>query len=206
MIYIADDYMEKYQSVLAHLFTKAIGLKFSYSFIERKIAYSDVFSEFEKSNITLIAFNDNERIYNSIFGNSDNDLLMEDDSIYSWLSFVYLHLFFKFKVTFEMLFIALPIEKTLKLYGLYHEMDITQVDSVFVEAIIPTNLSCIMDNKKITVKQLSEKANVPFTTVRSLKYGYRSIDKLEANKLVSLAFALNVKTETLLSSIPLVTD
>ena len=85
-------------------------------------------------------------------------------------------------------------------------MDISQMDGVFAEAITPTSLSCIMDNKKISVKALSEKANIPFPTVRALKYGYRSIDKLEANKLVSLAFALNVKTETLLSSIPLVTD
>lgn len=206
MIYLADDYIEKYQNVLEHLFAKAIGLNFSFSFIERKIAYSDVFSELEKSNVTLIAFNDNERIYDSIFGNSDNDLLMEDDSIYSWLGFVYIHLFLKFKVTFEMLFIALPIEKALKLYKLYHEMDITQMYVLFENAATPTSLSCIMDNKKVSVRQLAEKANVPFTTVRSLKYGYRSIDKLEANKLVALAYALNVKTETLLTSIPLTTD
>lgn len=203
MIYTADDYIEKYQSALERLLSKTIGLHFSFSFIERKIAYSDVFSEFEKSNVTLIAFNDNERIYDAIFGNSDNDLLMEDDAIYSWLSFVYIHLFLKFKVTFEMLFMALPLKKALNMFHLYHEMDITQVDKVFDDAIIPSSLSCVMDSKKITVRQLSEKTRIPFATIRSLKYGYRSIDKLEASKLISIAFALNVKTETLLTSIPL---
>ena len=206
MIYTADDYIEKYQNVLMHLLSKAIGLNYSYSFIERKIAYSDVFSEFERSNVTLIAFNDNERIYNAIFGNSENDLLMGDDTIYLWLAFVYIHLFLKYKVTFEMLFIALPIEKALNLFRLYHEMDITQVDKVFVDAINPSNLSCVMNNKKVSIKHLSGMTGIPFATIRSLKYGYRSLDKLEANKLVSIAFALNVKVETLLSSIPLILD
>lgn len=206
MIYIADDYIEKYQSVLEHLLSKAIGLHFSYSFVERKIAYSDVFSEFERSNITLIAFNDNDRIYDAIFGNSENDLIRESDSIYSWLGFIYIHLFLKFKVTFEMLFMAIPIEKALSMYRIYHEMDITQVEKVFIEAIRPTSLARIMECKKIKTKDLSIRANIPLTTIRSLKYGYRSIDKLEANKLIELAFSLNVKVETLLSSIPLMAE
>lgn len=203
MIYTADDYIEKYQSVLGHLFSKAIGLRYSYSFIERKIAYSDVFSEFERSNITLIAFNDNEKIYDAIFGNSENDLIRVNDSIYEWLGFVYIHLFLKFKVTFEMLFIALPIEKALGMYRLYHEMDITQMEKVFCDAITPSSLAQIMKCKKITTKDLSGRTSIPLATIRSLKYGYRSIDKLESYKLAELAFSLNVKVETLLSSIPL---
>ena len=206
MIYTADDYIEKYQNVLACLFSKTIGLNYSFSFIERKIAYSDVFSEFERSNVTLIAFNDCEKIYDAIFGNSENDLLMGDDTVYSWLAFVYIHLFLKYKVTFEMLFIALPIGTVLNMFHLYHEMDITQVEKVFINSINPSNLSCIMCNKKMSTKLLSEKAGIAFATIRSLKYGYRSLDKLEANKLISLAFALNVKVETILPSIPLSLD
>lgn len=206
MIYTADDYIEKYQSVLEHLFSKAIGLRYSYSFIERKIAYSDVFSEFERSNITLIAFNDNDKIYDAIFGNSENDLIRENDSIYAWLGFVYVHLFLKFKVTFEMLFMAIPIEKALNMYHLYHEMDISKVENAFIETITPTALTLIMKYKKITTKELSIRANIPLATIRSLKYGYRSIDKLEAYKLVKLAFGLNVKVETLISSLPLVIE
>lgn len=203
MIYTADDYIEKYQNTLSRLLCRAIGLKRSFSYVENKIAYSNVFSEFEKSNITLIAFSDSEQIYNSIFSYDDEDLFMEDDTVFSWLGFIYIHLFLKFKTTFEMLFFALPIQKALQMFHLYHEMDLSQIEEYFINATKPTHLSCIMKAKKISTKQLSEKTGISFATIRSLKTGYRAIDKLEASKLISLAFALNVKSETLLSSIPL---
>ena len=206
MIYCADDYIEKYQASISYIIEKAITLNFSLSFIERTIAYSQPFSELERSNVTLIAFDDSERLFKNIFKDYDRRAILNNDTIYSWLAFVYIHLFLKFKVTFEMLFIALPIEKALSLFHLYHEIDITQVEKAFVNAINPSNLSCVMNNKKVSTKQLSNMTGIPFATIRSLKYGYRSLDKFEANKLVSIAFALNVKVETLLSSIPLNTD
>ena len=206
MIFTADDYIEKYQNVLFHLLSKSIGLKHSFSYIEKKISNSVVFSEFERSNITLIAFNDSERIYDDVFGSSDEDLLMEDDTIFSWLSYVYIHLFLKYKTTFEMLFFALPIERAMQMFHLYHEMDISHVDDAFINSMKPTHLACIMKSKKISTKELSEKTNIPYATMRALKLGNRSIDKLEASKLVAIAYCLDVKIETLLSSIPLVTD
>ena len=204
MIYIADDYVQKYENVLTYILGRSITKGYSFSFIERSIAYSIAFSEFEKSNVTRIAFSSNDELYKELFNDENNDYKESPYDIYGWLGYVYVHLFFRFKITFEMLFIALPIETAISMYPLYHEMDITQLFEYFVEVLRPSSLSLVMKKRGFTMKKLSEASNVPFTTIRSLKLGYRDIDKLEVFKTVLIASALNVKIESLLKEIPLI--
>ena len=204
MIYLADDYIEKYQNVLTYILGRSIIHGFSFSFIERNIAYSITFSEFEKSNVTHIAFDPNENIYKELFDDENNGYEENPYDIYGWLGHVYIYLFLEFKITFEMLFIALPIETAIQMYPVYHEMDISQLKNYFLERLQPSSLSLIMKKRNFTMKQLSERTNIPFATIRSLKLGYRDIDKLEVFKTVLIASALNVKIESLLKEIPLI--
>ena len=204
MIYLADDYMQKYENVLTYILGRSITKGYSFSFIERSIAYSITFSEFEKSNVTRIAFSSNEELYRELFSDDNNDYKESRYDIYGWLGYVYMHLFFRFKITFEMLFIALPIETAISMYPLYHEMDITHLCDYFAEVLRPSSLSLVMKKRGFTMKKLSEASNVPFATIRSLKLGYRDIDKLEVFKTVLIASVLNVKIETLLKEIPLI--
>ena len=204
MIYLADDYVQKYENVLTYILGRSITKGYSFSFVERCISYSATFSEFEKSNVTHIAFSSNERIYSEIFDDENNGYIENPYDIYGWLGYIYIHLFFKFKITFEMLFIALPIETAINMYPLYHEMDVSQMDDYLSIELFPSSLSCIMKKRNITMQELATKTNIPFSTIRSLKLGYRDIDKLEVFKTVLIASALNVKIETLLKEIPLI--
>lgn len=204
MIYLADDYIQKYENVLTYVLGRSITNGYSFSFIERNIAYSVTFSEFEKSNVTNIAFSSNEKIYSELFDDENNGYEENPYDIYGWLGYIYIHLFLEFKITFEMLFIALPIETAIQMYPVYHEMDISQLDNYFACELFPSSLSCIMKKRDITMQELANKTNIPFATIRSLKLGYRDIDKLEVFKTVLIASALNVKIESLLKEIPLI--
>ena len=204
MIYLADDYVQKYENVLTYILGRSITRGYSFSYIERSISYSATFSEFEKSNVTQIAFSSNEKIYSELFDDENNDYKDNPYDIYGWLGFIYTHLFFKFKITFEMLFIALPIETAISMYPVYHEMDTSQIDDYLSIELFPSSLSCIMKRHNVTMQELSLKTSIPFATIRSLKLGYRDIDKLEVFKTVLIASALNVKVETLLKEIPLI--
>ena len=206
MIYLADDYVQKYENVLTYILGRSIARGYSFSYIERSIAYSATFSEFEKSNVTQIAFSSNEKIYSELFDDDNNDYKENPYDIYGWLGYIYIHLFLRFKTTFEMLFIALPIETAISMYPIYHEMDISQIDDYLSIELFPSSLSCIMKKHNITMQELASKTNIPFATIRSLKLGYRDIDKLEVLKATLIASALNVKTETLLKEIPLILD
>ena len=204
MIYLADDYVQKYENVLTYIFGRSITKGYSFSFIERSIAYSATFSEFEKSNVTHIAFSSNEKIYSELFDDENNNYEESPYDIYGWLGYVYIHLFLKYRITFEMLFIALPIETAIRMYPLYHEMDISQMDDYLSIELFPSSLSCVMKKRDITMQELASKTSIPFSTIRSLKLGYRDIDKLEVFKTVLIANALNVKIESLLKEIPLI--
>lgn len=206
MIYLADDYVSKYQNVLTYVLGRSISYGYSFSFIERTISYSEVFSEFEKSNVTKIAFSSNENIYGEMFDDANSGYIENPYDIYGWLGYVYINLFLKLKITFEMLFIALPIEVAIKMYPIYHEMDTIHLEKYLAEELFPSSLSLIMKKRNMTMEQLSEKTSIPFATIRSLKLGYRDINKLEVYKTLLIAHALNVKIESLLNDIPLKTN
>ncbi len=206
MIFLADDYIQKYQNALSYILGRSITHGFSFSFIERSIAYSITFSEFEKSNVTRIVFSSNEEIYSEIFNNVDISYKENPYDIYGWLGYIYIYLFLEFKVTFEMLFIALPLETAIKMYPIYHEMDISHLRDYLLKTLHPSSLSLIMKKHNLTMKQLSETTGIPFATIRSLKLGYRDINKLEVYKTLLIAHALNVKIESLLNDIPLKTN
>ena len=73
MIYLSDDYIEKYIETLCYLLDRSITESYSFNVIEKSIAYSTMINELEKSNITLIAFSSIEKNYKDIFPYKDNN-------------------------------------------------------------------------------------------------------------------------------------
>ncbi len=205
MIYLADDYVSKYCDVLAYLFGRALQECYSADHIERVIAYSQFACEMEKSNITTIAFSSAEAIYHSLFPYKDNEGYRPNlYGIEGWVGTTFLHLFLDLKITFEALFLIVPLEECLRMYPLYHEMDYRQSLDRAKEKIKHSLLDCIMLSRGIGSAELSRLSDIPLSTIKALRYGNRDIGKLESLKLSRLAQVLNVKMESLLPSIPLV--
>ena len=119
MIYLSDDYVEKYISAISYLIGRSCFEGYSFDFIEKSIAYSSAINEFERSNVTLLAFSSIEKTYNDIFPSHDNEYNYSEYDIYGWVGFAYVHLFLSLEITFEALFYVIPIEEMLKLYSLY---------------------------------------------------------------------------------------
>lgn len=207
MIYLSDDYIEKYQDTLGYVLARSIKSKNSFSYIQKSISYSQAFSELEQSNVTLIAFSSFEKIYDSIFyDQEDNNFTYNPYDEFGWLGFIYFHLFLHFKLTFEGLFIVFPLETALNSYHLYHEMDVSQIDLFFKEQIRYSILDIIMKHENVSTKDLSDHTGISFATINALRYGKRDIRKLEAQKLIDIAFDLKVKPETLIGPLPLKFD
>ena len=204
MIYLSDDYIEKYSNTLSYLIGRSANEGYSFDYIQRKISYSEAISEFEKSNVTIIAFTSMEKIYSGIFTDYNNDYQYNPYDIFGWVGYAYIHLFLNLEITFEALFFLIPIQEMLNMYKLYHEMDITHLEEYAKEVMKHSLLDVIMKRKKTSNNDLSKKTNIPVSTINSLRYGNRDITKLEAKKILSIAYALNVKIETLLTNIDLV--
>ena len=205
MIYLSDDYVNKYQDVLGYIIGRAISEGYSYPHIEKTIAYSSAFSTFEKSDITEIAFSSKESIYCKLFEtDGSSDYIYNPYDIYGWLGYTYIRLFFDLRITFETLFYLVPIEKMLGMYRLYHEMDYRQALDEVKLGIAHSYLNMIMNRKGMSSTKLADLTGVSASTISALRYAHRDINKLEAFKLIRIAQALRVKTESLLTDIGLV--
>lgn len=207
MIYLSDDYCVKYQDTLGYIIGRTINAGYSSRFVEKTIAYSSAFSSLEKSDITEIAFTSKEMIFSSMFGlGVSNNYEYNPYDVYGWLGYTYIRLFFDLRITFEALFVLLPIEKAINMYHIYHEMDYLQTLETVKNNIKYSILNEIMNSKGFSGQELSNLSGVSFATISALRYGKRDINKLEAGLLVKIAIALRVKVESLLTDINLIFD
>ena len=94
----------------------------------------------------------------------------------------------------------------LGMYRLYHEMDYRQALDEVKLGIAYSYLNVIMNHKGISSTKLAELTGISASTISALRYAHRDINKLEAFKLIRIAQALRVKTESLLTDIGLVFD
>lgn len=204
MIYLSDDYMNKYCETLSYLISRSYHEGYTFDHIEKSISYSRVIEEFERSNVTTIAFSSMQRIYDDTFKSKDNNFILDVYDEFGWAGNTYVHLFLAMNVTFEALFNIIPIKKMLDLYKIYHEMSFSQILEYAKGVIDSSILDVIMKNKSWTNEKLARETNINLATIKALRYGYRDIRKTEADKLLSLSRALNIKMETLLPDIHLI--
>ena len=205
MIFLSDDYVEKYTNTLSYLIGRSIYEGYSFDYIEKSIAYSLPISELEKSNITIFAFSSVEKIYQYIFPIQDNNYSFSIYDIYGWVGYTYMNLFLKLEITFEALFYVIPIEEMLNLYNLYHEMSFSKMVDYTKEKMKYSLLDMVMKRRGISNQELSNKTGISISTINALRYNKRDISKYEASKLLLLSRYLNVKMETLLPNIHLIT-
>ena len=204
MIYLSDDYFDKYVYVFGYLFSRSIFENYTFDSIQKTIAYSKIADELESSNITTIAFSSSESIYRMLFPEHDNEGYSYNPyDQFGWLGYLYVHLFLKFNLTFELLFIILPIEKALNMYRLYHEMDIEQSYKYFESLVHYSYLDNIMDYRKISTEELSRISGLSFNTLKMIRYNKRDISKTESQNLYRLSRVLNVKMTTLITNLEL---
>lgn len=196
MIYQFYDYINKYVETLTYIFSRAIHNKYSYEYIQKRICESKMINEFEKSNVTLIAFSSYEKNYSLIFDDY-NDFEYRRDNTLNWISYAYIYLFINQQVTFETLFILFPIKEMIKLFPLYHEMSIIKLDEVFYEKTKYSLLDGIMNKKEMSSYKLAELTGISVSTIKALRYNKRDLNKLQYSYVREIAKYLNVKIESL---------
>lgn len=204
MIYLSPDYTAKYSDVLSEILALAKIDEYSNDYIETTIANSKPFKELEYSDVTEIAFKSTMSLYRALFPSGkaiDKDIKLF--SPYYWIGEMYIHIFIKYKITFEAIFSYIPIGKMEELFATYHEMDINQFDKYVEKVLEEKPLSIWMRKRKITCIELSKKTQIPLTTIRSLKNGQRDINKLQACYLEKISSVLLINPRSLLECITL---
>lgn len=194
-----DYYLYDYSNLLERVFSYAYKYRYSMDDLERSISYSSFFQEIEKDGGKQPPPISDIKLVSSIYPEASSGI--DDLPIFNqclWASESYLWIQEATKLTFEAIFLYLPISKMFFYFPVYHEMDFSQIVNEFKRLFgEKTILSILLDKYGYSLKQLSEMTNIPYETLKSYKNRKRDIKKADVSLLYKLASFFHVRIETI---------
>lgn len=190
-------YFYEYAHLLERILSTAYKYQYSLAMVEKEISYSPYFQALEKSQKDVII--NEESLLKDIFKEDINSKEVPTYKECSWASEAYLYIQKETKLTFECIFLYIPINKMYDYFPLYHEMDFSVFLLEFSRLyILHSAFSILLKKNNYSLKYISELINVPYDTLVSYKQRKRDICKMNAGTAILLASSLHVRLETLL--------
>jgi len=199
-----NDYYNYKKSIddLTSVLSISYFYQYSWKSIENRIIESKYFSLLTSDFIDGESYISTLDLLKKIFPDANVE---EVTNVYynelEWVATMYVNIIKETSLNFETIFIYLPIEEAIKMYKLYHEMDISISLERFLQLKKSTSLIKIkMKEMKITNIVLAEKSGLSKSMIDALKNRKRDIKKLDLMHGIILSKILNVKVETLLNN------
>lgn len=188
------------RNVMASILSCGHDFNFRSGVIEKRISKSEYFSAVENDLDECVLYTPLRKILNSFY--YDVDVTKWKYRIYNecaWLSELYLKIQRQTKLTFEAIFVYLPIEEGFKLFTVYHEMDFEHSIDLFRERYAKHSiLWSVMKRKQISISELSIYCGLSYSMVYALRQRKKNICKVAAENLYRISKYLGLKIETLL--------
>lgn len=196
----SSNYFYEYVNLLERVFSFAYENFYSYGMVERNISYSSFFQELERSNLEKSPIIEEERLIKSIFNEENFDLMkIRSYKECMWIAESYMRIQQQTRLTFEAIFLYIPIKKMYEYYQLFHEMDFSQIVDEFSSLYEKESaLSLLLSRFDYSVKYVSRKTGIPYDSLFSYKQRRRDIKKINADSACLLSSILKVRVETLL--------
>ena len=188
-----------YVDLLERVLSFSYKERFTFDFVEKTISRSSFFKSIEKQDILPPQFLSDAQLLKTLFPFEKE--LKYNVPVYNqclWASESYMWIQKKTKLTFEAIFIFVPLKEMYSKFDLYHEMDFSQIVDYFNEKRKKTSVVDLLFKKfKYSVKEVAEKTGIPYNTLVSLKNKRRSISGFNVKSLNSLANVFHVRIETI---------
>ena len=195
-----DTYFDEFVGLLERIFSYAHKKEYSLGVVEKEISRSSLFHLAEKKNGVIIPFVDDYTLINKIFGESPDDLAnLPTYKECAWAAESYCHIQKETQLTFEAIFLYIPIQKMYEYFPVYHEMDFFHIVNEFSRLFFKTStLSLLIDKREISMKYISRETGMSYASIFSYKKRRRDIKKMSAEAACKLANIFDVRIETLL--------
>ena len=194
-----SNYIGEYSNLFERVLSTGYQFSFSSMTIERRIAYSSYFQQIETDSYNVAPIINDGDLVKNIFPELAINLL--DVPIYNqclWAAIGYLYIQKETRLSFECIFLYLPLTKMYELFPLYHEMDFSQLIKLFNEMYEEKSaLAILLDKYRYSLKDISHRIGVSYDTLSSAKQRRRDINKLDVDVLLKLARIFNVRVETI---------
>lgn len=196
-------YLNEYVSNLEIIFSIGYGRKYSTSYIERSISYSSYFQNIEKDNKGFAPITNDVTLIKDLFPNLKVDLLnMPHYNQCLWAAESYLRIQGETGLTFECIFLYIPINKMYEYFPLYHEMDFSHIIDEFKRLYAEKSaLQLLVERYHYSLSNLSKEIDVSYDMLYSLKLRRRDIKKTSVEIAARLSQVFNVRIETIAETI-----
>ena len=195
-----SNYFYEYVDLLERVLSVAYYNKYSNRMVERVISYSSFFQKIEKEKDDYASIIDDTSLVKSLF--NDENISLVDIPTYNqclWAAESYLHIQQETRLTFEAIFLYIPIDVMYNYFPIYHEMDFTQIVEEFKRLYKKRSVfDILLDNYKYAVKYISDNISVSCDALYSYKQRRRDIKKMGAESAYLLANTFKVRVETIL--------
>lgn len=105
---------------------------------------------------------------------------------------------------FKDIFERVPLSEIIKMYSVYHEMDITQfidsMESFYNKTELETKLKRIRENRGISQSELAQMSGVKLRSIQMYEQKVNDIDKAQAQTLYKISRVLGCNIEDILEN------
>lgn len=193
-------YLDEYSNLLERIFSVAIYKHYVSQMVEKEISYSSFFQNIEKEKNGYASIIVDTILAKQIF--KDESLELDSVPYYSqcaWAAESYIRIQEETRLTFEAIFLYIPIEKMYGYFPIFHEMDFSQIVDEFKRLFsLRSTLDLLAERFNFSLKHISKETGISYDTLFSYKQRRRDIKKMNADSAYVLASILRARIETLL--------
>ena len=193
-------YIQEYTDLLERILSVAYKRNYCLAALERQISYSQFFRQIERSDNGLPPFIVDNDLVKKIYPEINVSLV--DTPVYEqclWAAEAYIRIQDSSKLSYEAIFLFIPIKKMYEYFNLYHEMDFIHIINEFYKLFKLNSVVGLLIKKcSISMKTVSKQIGIPYDSLYSYKSRRRDIKKMEAKSAYDLATLLRARIETLL--------
>lgn len=194
-----SDHLYEYVDLLERVLSYGYNFNYSTKAIERLISYSSFFQSLE-NNYKKDPIISEKNLLTSIYPELEDVYFFRVDVFNQtlWASESYLRILNETKLTFECIFLYLPINMMYKYFDIYHEMDFSQIIKEFYRLYDSRSVIDILcENYGYSLKDVSNKTGIPYNSLLSLKLRKRDIKNTNVSDVYLLSRLFNVRIETI---------
>lgn len=191
-------YFYEFVNRLERVLSVAYEVKYSLGALERQISYCVYFQNIEEGAGFELVTTENKlmkEIFPEITINLDN-VPVHNQCL--WAAESYLHIQENTGLTFEAIFLYIPIEMMYQYFSIYHEMDFSQIVDEFIKLFKKKSVLSVLSKKYgFSMREVAKATNISYETLLSLKQRKRDISKANYEMVYKISKFLHVRASTL---------
>ena len=198
-----SQYLYEYTNILERVLSVCYETNYATSSLERLISYSSYFQNIEKDKKGFAPITNDATLVRDLFPNFKEDIsTIPTYNQCLWAAESYLRIQGETGLTFECIFLYIPINKMYDYFPLYHEMDFTHIIKEFYKLFNEKSvLALLTDKYQYSLSDIAKQIDVSYDLLSSLKQRRRDIKKTSVEIVVKLAQVFNVRIETIAETV-----